>query len=111
MNYRSERVQSLIQEELGKLLLREVEFPALVTITSVGVNKKLDVADVRLSVLPSSMEKKSFTIAKKQEKRLQYLLTKKINIRPMPKIRFEIDYGSENAAKVEKLLLDKHNIE
>ncbi len=109
MNYRPERVQSLIQEELGKLLLREVEFPALVTITSVEVNKKLDIARVKLSAMPSSFNEEVLSIAEKFQRKLQHFLMKKINIKPMPKIRFEIDYGAENAAKVEKLLLDKHN--
>jgi ribosome-binding factor A len=36
---------------------------------------------------------------------LQHLLNKKMNIRPMPRISFEIDGGLENAAKVEKALL------
>lgn len=107
MNYRPERVQNLIQVELGKLLLREVEFPALVTITGVEVNKKLDIARVKLSILPSSLDKESLAIAEKAQRELQHLLMKKINIRPMPKIKFEIDYGSENAARVEKYFLDR----
>ena len=107
MNHRPERVQSLIQEELGKLLLKEVEFPGLVTITGVEVDKHLELARIKLSVLPSSAEKKALVIAKREEKHLQHLLVKKMNIKPMPQIRFELDYGAENAARVEKLLLDK----
>ena len=107
MNYRPERVRNLIQAELGKLLLREAEFPALVTITSVEVNKKLDIARVKLGVMPSDFNEEVLFIAEKAQGKLQHLLMKKINIRPMPKIKFEIDYGSENAARVEKLLLDE----
>ncbi len=99
----------MIQQELGKLLLREVEFPALVTITGVEVNKKLDIARIKLGVVPSSLDKKVLSIVESAQRELQYLLMKKINIKPMPKIQFEIDYGSENAARVEKLLIDKHN--
>jgi ribosome-binding factor A len=36
----------------------------------------------------------------------QYLLLRKINIKPMPRITFALDHGLENAAKVEKLLED-----
>ena len=99
MNHRPERVESLIQEELGKLLLKEVEFPALVTITGVDVDKHLELARIKLSILPSSaaLEKKSLAIAKKEEKHLNHLLFKKINIRPMPQIRFELDRGAKNA--------------
>lgn len=107
MKHRPERVQSLIQAELGKLLLKEVEFPALVTITSVEVQKKLDIARVRLSVVPSSFNKEALAIVERSQGELQHLLMKKLNIKPMPKIMFEIDRGSENAANIEKILLDK----
>ena len=60
MNHRPERVQSLIQEELSKIVVREIEFPegALATITSVEVEKKLEWAKVLVSVIPSSVAAK-----------------------------------------------------
>ncbi len=111
MNHRPERVQSLIQVELGKLLLKEVEFPALVTITSVEVDKKLGIARVKISVMPSSFNKEALSIAQRAQGELQHLLMKKINIKPMPKIKFEIDYGSENAAHVEELIIKNPDLQ
>jgi len=104
MNFRSERVGKLIREELSKMILREVELPALATITEVEVDKKLDGARVKVSVLPASGEKKVIEELAKKAGYLQHLLLKKINIKPMPRIFFEIDHGFENAALVEKLL-------
>lgn len=98
----------MIQEELAKIILREIEFPeALVTITGVDVDKKLETAVVRLGVLPPSSSGEVIKTVEGARGRLQRLLTKKINIKPMPRIRFEIDRGPENAAAVEKLLLGK----
>ena len=37
---------------------------------------------------------------------LQYLLMKRVNIKPLPRIIFEIDHGIEKLAKIEKLLID-----
>ena len=110
-NHRPERVASLIQEELGKLLLREVEFPAFVTITSVEVDGKLQFANVRLSVIPSASDKKILAIAEKNERHLQNLLFKKLNIRPMPSIQFELDAGPANAARVEEIILHQKDSE
>ncbi len=104
MNFRSERVGKLIREELSKMILREVELPALATITEVEVDKKLDGARVKVSVIPAIAEKKVLDELAKNAGHLQYLLLRKINIKPMPRIFFEIDHGFENAAKVEKLL-------
>ena len=105
MNFRSERVSKLIREELSKIIIREVEFPdALVTITTVEVDKKLERAKVSVSVIPSSAGDAALAELEKHTGHLQYLLMKKINIKPMPRILFSIDRGLENAAKVEKLL-------
>ena len=104
MNFRSERVGKLIREELSKMILREVELPALVTITEVEIDKKLDGARVQLSIIPSEQVDNVLAILKASAGHLQYLLLRKINIKPMPRIFFEIDHGLENAALVEKIL-------
>jgi len=131
MNYRPERVSSLIQEELGRLILREVEFEpgVLITITYVDVDKKLGRARVGMSVLspsarfaeaparranlasggPSEKAGEALKILGAAAGKLQWLLLKKINIKPMPQIIFEIDRGSEHAAEVEKALLEDNN--
>jgi ribosome-binding factor A len=104
MNFRSERVGKLIREELSKMILREVELPALVTITEVLIDKKLEGARVELSVIPASQEENVLAILKAKAGELQYMLLRKINIKPMPRIFFDIDHGFENAALVEKIL-------
>ena len=104
--FRAERVGKLMREELAKMIIREVEFGALVTITEVEVEKKLEHARVLVSVLPASKEKSVLAALKKEAGHFQHLLLKKINIKPMPRIAFEIDRGLANAAKVEKALLD-----
>jgi len=56
----------------------------------------------------------SFEVLKnlvKNQKHLQHLLLRKINIKPMPEIRFKIDIGLERAAEVEKALLRAEKIE
>lgn len=88
------------------MILREVELPALVTITEVEIDKKLDGARVKLSVIPSTQADNVLAILKASAGHLQYLLLRKINIKPMPRIFFEVDHGLENAALVEKILED-----
>src|SRR5690242_18323153 len=106
--FRSERVESLIEKQLGLILEREVEFGgALVTITGVEVDKKLDHAKVLVSVIPSENASKAMIQLEHTAGHLQHLLMKKINIKPMPRIVFELDRGPENAANVEKALLKK----
>lgn len=106
MNYRPLRVGKLIREELGALIQRNLEFPgALVTITEVDVDKKLDHAKVLVSVIPSEKSEEALGELAKHRDELQYHLLRKINIKPMPYLQFTIDHGPENAARVEKALL------
>lgn len=103
--FRSQRVASVIREQLALILIREVEIPGvLVTITDVDVTKKLDYAGVKVSFLPSEQTPKAFKMLMAQTGRLQHLLNRTLNIKPMPRIAFVIDRGPENLAKVEKLL-------
>lgn len=108
MNYRSERVSELIKRELGRIIIREIDFlPEIIfTITEVEVDKKLEFAKVKFSVFPSSFNGEIEKILKKESRHLQYLLMKKINIKPMPKINFKVDYGQEAAARIEKLIIE-----
>ncbi len=106
--FRSERVGSLIQTELSKIILREMEFGnAIVTIMGVDVEKKMEHAKVRVSVLPAERAAAALHALGTNAGHLQHLLNKKMNIKPMPRILFEIDRGPENAASVEKILIGK----
>ena len=106
MNHRPLRVQSLIQRYLGELLVREFDARgALVTITSVEIDKKLEHAKVYVSVLPESQERATLEDLRDAQGTLQHTLLKKLNIKPLPRIAFELDHGISNAARVEKILL------
>ena len=110
--YRAERVGSLIRQELNIIILRELDFgDVLVTLTDVEVAKDLSRAVVKFSALPTDEAPEILKIFKENRKRLHHMLYKKINIRPMPYIDFEIDLGPEKAANIEKSLLKSDNSE
>lgn len=107
MNFRPLRVANLLREELSMMIAREVEFPgALVTITEIEVNKKLEIAHVMVSVIPSAKGPEALKILQGAQGELQYKLVRKLNIKPLPQLHFSIDHGPENAAAVEKALMD-----
>lgn len=109
-NYRDLRVASVIRKELSILLLREVDFEgAIVTITEVSIDEGFAWADVFVSVLPTGREADTLRTLKRATPHLHHLLNRKLNIRPMPRIRFKFDRGPEHAAKIEKILLEDNN--
>ncbi|MDP2696025.1 MAG: 30S ribosome-binding factor RbfA [bacterium] len=106
--HRTERISKLIMEYLNEIIIREIELPnVMATITAVDVAKDHSRAIVRVSVLPSDKSAGVVKTLNHTRGRLQYQLQRKINIRPMPKIIFEVDKGPEQAAAVEKALLNK----
>ena len=107
MNHRPLRVANLIREELAMMIERELDIPpgTLLTVTEVEVSKKMDIAHVRVSVLPSAKTAAALKALQAARRDLQFALTRKLNIKPMPQIEFSIDHGPENAAAVEKALL------
>lgn len=97
-NYRLQRTESLIREELNGIIMRELEFNgALATIMSVEVSKGLNKAAVKLGVLPPEKAAEVLTMLSRNRDKIQYLLLKKINIKPMPKIFFEIEKSQAEA--------------
>jgi ribosome-binding factor A len=89
-HFRPARVSDLIIEELNNIILREIEIPdVLITINDVEVTKDLEKAAVKISVYPSEKTGQVMKILEKNCRKMQYLLMKKINIKPMPKIIFQ----------------------
>lgn len=107
ITHRSERIGSLIKEELSRMILKELEFSgALVTITDVKVSEDKKNAIVYFSVIPSEKSERVLKVLNKFRGRLQFILQRKIEIKPMPWISFRIDRVPEQDAKIEKVLLE-----
>lgn len=106
--HRKERLSDLIAQYLSEIMLRELDIEpgTLATISEVNVGEDLHRAVVHVSVLPSEKGKEVMEYIVKRAPHLQFLLGRKLNIRPMPELHFELDKGLENAAKVEKKLLE-----
>lgn len=104
---RKVRVAPLIQEELAKLILRDIELPGgIITVTSVDVTDKLDYARVKVSILPSSLSRKGLGLLQDGAGRLQHDLLRIINIKPMPYLQFSLDEGHERASDLEKVFIE-----
>jgi len=110
-NNRVHRVNDLIQEELGKIILREVDFPkdTLVTLTRVDTASNIISAKVFISVLPDGQLDKVMRILNRRIWDIQQSLNKCLNMRPIPKIIFYKEEKTGEAAKVESVLEELKN--
>lgn len=96
--FRNLKASSLIQDELGKIFTRDMDFEgALVTIMDVEVDEKLLHATVKLGILPYEKGPGVYLYLMRHAADLHHKLLKKMNIKPMPFLKFVIE--EPNAVK------------
>jgi ribosome-binding factor A len=106
---RKKRIDDIIRQVLGEILLTRVSDPrlSLVTVTRVAISPELDVAKVFVSVLGEG-EKRSEAMAalKRAAPFLRTELAKEISIRRTPELRFLFDESMERAFHMDAVLQD-----
>ena len=116
MSQRIEKVNSLLEHEIGNILVRDFSFnDALVTLTHVDTSPNLIQAKAFISVMPSpsakgfggTREEKTdhiIGVLNKAVYEVQKKINKMLNMRPIPKIIFVRDKEIAGASRVEELL-------
>lgn len=106
MSERILKINELIRQEVNKLLLTEIDFPrgCLVTIVKVDTSKDLRHSKIYISILPVKFTSKVLEVIKKNLGRLQFLLNKKLVLKPLPKLSFKVDRTEKEAKEIEDLL-------
>ena len=105
MTERIAKVNSLLEHEISKILLRDFNFQeALVTLTHVDASANLIEAKAYVSVMPETKTDQVLKALNKEVYSIQQKINKRLNMRPIPKIIFVKDEVIAKAAKIEELL-------
>ena len=106
MSLRIEKVNELIKQEVGKIILSEINFSTdiMVTVMRAEVSKDLRYADVFISVLPFEKKEEAEEILKENIYFIQKILNKKLFMKPLPRIKFKIDDTGEYVGKIDELI-------
>lgn len=106
MSLRIEKVNELIKQEVGKIILSEINFSTdiMVTVMRAEVSKDLRYADVFISVLPFEEKEVAEEILKENIYFIQKILNKKLFMKPLPRIKFKIDDTGEYVGKIDELI-------
>ena len=108
MQHREERLNSLILRELAIIIAKEIETSGtLITLTNAAISRDLATVKIGVSVLPSEKGPEALKTLLRQAGYFQHLLIKKMRIRRVPDIQFELDHGPEKAARLEKVMTDE----
>lgn len=106
MKHRLQRLNELLQRELGSIIDRELSFDgAMVTIHQVDVSPDLRNARVYLAAIGAAVDPRAI-VARLDENRpmLQRALAKRVTIKYTPILRFYYDDSFERGTRVIRIL-------
>lgn len=104
-NPRVEKINSLLEQEISKILLREFGFDnAMVTLTHVNATANLIEARAYVSVIPEEKTEKIVKTLNREVYVVQKKINKMLNMRPIPKIIFVKDTQISGASRIEGIL-------
>ena len=105
---RQRRVNQLLQQEIGKIILEEIQNPhiSFVTVTGVAVSPDLRHAQVYVSVLGDE-NKAEETMAALRGGAYRFIrgrLAERVALKHIPELHFELDDTARQAQHIEMLL-------
>lgn len=106
MSNRIEKINSLLRDEISKILLHDFAFSPeiLVTLTRVECSANLIEAKAYVSVFPEEKSAGILNALQKSVYDVQYKINRALRQRPIPKIKFVKDDVISHAGKIEELL-------
>lgn len=109
MGYKQERLEKIMEREISNIILSEVKDDRLkyVTITKVSLTNDLSIATVYYTVLGNDLQKEATAENLLEAKGfIKSALSKTLEIRKIPDLRFKYDDSLEYGDKIEKILKD-----
>ena len=105
---RGRKIGDLIQRELAVLIQREVKDPriGMVTVNEATVSRDLAFADVYFTVLPAENVEVVEQVLNQASGFLRTQLSKTLNTRTTPRLRFHYDSTIENGVRISKAIDD-----
>lgn len=106
---RTLRVGELIKREIADILCREIKDPKVgfVTVSTVDVTKDLRAAFVRVSVLGDDEHRqRALDSLNAAAGFIQRELSRRIRLRYMPKLRFQLDTSLDHSMHIAELLAE-----
>lgn len=114
MSIRTERVASLIKQEIGQILLREYNDPAFgfITITDVRMTPDLKIAKVAFSVFgKADVQTRAMKMLDDQKQHIRGLVASRLTLRFMPALQFYLDDTLDRVDRINSLLKKIHEKE
>ena len=111
MSFRMQKVNSLIREQLGEILNRELDLKpgVFLTVFKVDTTTDLRYTNVFVSVFPENEGAYVMTALKNEKSNIQRILNKKLHMKVLPRLVFKLDKTEVEADEIEKILREIEN--
>jgi len=108
MSIRTEKVASLLQQELGAIMQKELPRSGpIITIVEVKVTADLGIARIYVSIIGTAKEQQeAMAYLREETKSIRKILSSRIrhHFRRIPELEFHEDHLYERATRIEELL-------
>lgn len=111
MSIRTERVASVIKEEIGALLVRDYNNPAygFITVTDVRVTADLKIAKVMFSIMGApDIQKKTMAMLEQERSHIRGMVGRKLTLRFIPDLQFYHDTTMDRVHRINTLINEIH---
>ena len=98
------KINELIKQELGKIILETLEFGegVMMTIMDVDTSDSMETANIWISVFPENKTGSSLEILNKEIGEIQKALNRRTSMRFTPRISFRLDKSERYASKIDQ---------
>ncbi len=110
MSIHIDRLNTIFLREISKILQTEIKDPNIkfVTVTGVEITNDLSFAKVYVTVLDEENKKEIMKSLEKAKSYIRGQISKRVEIRHTPELRFIFDDSIEYGNKIEKIIKDLH---
>ncbi len=106
MNFKIERINHMIREEVSKILMLEIkdEDIKFVTVTDCDTSNDLSYAKIYVTVLEQEKKEETLKALNKASSFIRSELAKRIDIRNIPELKFYYDESINYGEKIDKII-------
>ncbi len=111
MSIRTERVASLIKEEIGAILVREYNDKAygFITVTDVTMTPDLRIAKIYFSIFAKpEIREKTMAMLEDEKGRIRGIVGSRMKIRFVPELQFFLDGTQERVERLNRIFKQIH---
>jgi ribosome-binding factor A len=111
MSLRTERVASVIKEEVGMMLTTEFRDPSygLITVTEVHMTPDLRIAKIYVSIMgPAAVKERTMEMLEERKPQIRSLIGSHLRLKFTPSVQFYIDETLDRVEKIDSIIKKIH---